>query len=98
MAVCAFLMNSGYIEMIRIRDLPNNPTCPKCESSFLGVLHIEEDAAYQLISTEGKIIQSGNIICQGEQTSLKLDGLKSGTYLIHITDGEKRFIQRIIKQ
>ena len=56
------------------------------------------DAAYQLISTEGKIIQSGNINFQGEQTSLRLDGLKSGTYLIHITNGEKQFAQRIIKQ
>ena len=51
-----------------------------------------------LPSAEGKIIQSGNINFQGEQTSLRLEGLKSGTYLIHITDGEKRFAQRIIKQ
>jgi hypothetical protein len=69
---------------------------PVTEELFINGL--SADAEYQLISTEGKIIQSGNIIFQGEQTSLKLDGLKSGTYLIHITDGEKQFAQRIIKQ
>ena len=69
---------------------------PVTEDLFINGL--SSDAAYQLISTEGKIIQSGNINFQGEQTSLRLEGLKSGTYLIHITDGEKQFAQRIIKQ
>ena len=69
---------------------------PVTEELFINGLNAH--AKYQLISTEGKIIQSGNIIFQGEQTSLKLDGLKSGTYLIHITDGENQFAQRIIKQ
>ena len=69
---------------------------PVTEELFINGL--STDAEYQLISTEGRIIQSGNIIFHGEQTSLKLDGLKPGTYLIHITDGEKQFTQRIIKQ
>ena len=66
---------------------------PVTEDLFINGL--SSDAAYQLISTE---VKSFNVeTFQGEQSSLKLDGLKSGTYLIHITDGEKQ-LHKILKQ
>jgi len=43
-----------YLEMIRIRDLPNKPKCPKCGSTALGVLQQEEDEASSLVEKKGE--------------------------------------------
>jgi ATP-dependent Lhr-like helicase len=43
-----------YLEMIRIKDLPEMPTCPKCGSSSLGVLGIEEDNVRSLVDKRGE--------------------------------------------
>ncbi|UCE15575.1 MAG: DEAD/DEAH box helicase [Candidatus Bathyarchaeota archaeon] len=43
-----------YLEMIRIKDLPNKPKCPKCESTALGVLRQEEDEAVSLVEKKGE--------------------------------------------
>jgi ATP-dependent Lhr-like helicase len=84
--ICSNAECSGYIEMIRIRDLPNNPTCPICESSFLGVLHIEEDAAYRLMDRKEapkkseikywkRIVSTANLIAKyGKQAAIVLVG------------------------
>jgi ATP-dependent Lhr-like helicase len=43
-----------FMEMIRIRDLPDNPKCPRCGSSAIGMLKIEEEKALPLIEKRGK--------------------------------------------
>ncbi len=43
-----------YLEMIRIRDLPSKPECPRCGSTALGVLRQEEDEASSLIDKKGE--------------------------------------------
>jgi ATP-dependent Lhr-like helicase len=42
-----------YLEMIRIKDLPDKPTCPKCGSSSLGVLRREEEQIRVLVEKRG---------------------------------------------
>jgi len=43
-----------YIEMITLKDLPDKPRCPKCGSTKLGVLEVEEEEAYPLIEKKGE--------------------------------------------
>jgi len=43
-----------YLEMIRIKDLPNKPECPKCGSTALGVLRREEDEVGSLVEKKGE--------------------------------------------
>ncbi|MCD6465849.1 DEAD/DEAH box helicase [Candidatus Bathyarchaeota archaeon] len=44
----------GYMEMLAIKDLPDRPVCPRCGSSKLGLLKIEEDKAYSLVEKRGE--------------------------------------------
>jgi ATP-dependent Lhr-like helicase len=43
-----------YHEMIRIKDLPDKPTCPRCGSSSLGVLRGEEEQTRVLVEKKGE--------------------------------------------
>jgi ATP-dependent Lhr-like helicase len=43
-----------YLEMIRIKDLPDNPTCPKCGSNALGMTSKEEEQVGSLIEKKGE--------------------------------------------
>jgi ATP-dependent Lhr-like helicase len=43
-----------YMEMIRIKDLPDKPSCPRCESSKIGMLKIEEEKALSLVEKKGE--------------------------------------------
>ncbi|MFB0501938.1 MAG: hypothetical protein ACETVP_05650, partial [Candidatus Bathyarchaeia archaeon] len=43
-----------YLQMIRIKDLPNKPECPKCGSTALGVLRREEDEVGSLVEKKGE--------------------------------------------
>ena len=43
-----------YIEMIRIKDLPERPVCPRCGSGKLGLLRAEVDKAISLIEKRGE--------------------------------------------
>ncbi len=43
-----------YLEMIRMKDLPNKPECPKCGSTALGVLRKEEDEVGSLVDKKGE--------------------------------------------
>jgi len=43
-----------YLEMIRMKDLPSKPECPRCGSTALGVLRQEEDKASSLIEKKGE--------------------------------------------
>ncbi|MCW4025698.1 MAG: DEAD/DEAH box helicase [Candidatus Bathyarchaeota archaeon] len=43
-----------YMEMIRIKDLPNKPQCPRCGSHAIGMLKIDEERASGLIDKRGE--------------------------------------------
>jgi ATP-dependent Lhr-like helicase len=43
-----------YIETIRIKDLPDKPKCPRCGSSVLGLLKVDEEKAMPLIEKKGE--------------------------------------------
>jgi ATP-dependent Lhr-like helicase len=43
-----------YMEMIRIKDLPDNPKCPRCGSQAIGLLKVEEERALPLIEKKGQ--------------------------------------------
>jgi ATP-dependent Lhr-like helicase len=46
--------NWDYTEMIRINDLPDQPTCPKCGSTALGVLSRAEEQVSSLAEKKGE--------------------------------------------
>ena len=48
---CIFLCTDcwEYIDMIRVKDLPEKPKCPKCGSNALGLLKEEEEKVLPLI-------------------------------------------------
>jgi len=46
--------NWDYTEMIRINDLPDKPTCPKCGSTALGVFSREEEQIRSLAEKKGE--------------------------------------------
>jgi ATP-dependent Lhr-like helicase len=43
-----------YMEMIRIKDLPDKPQCPNCGSHAIGMLKIEEERAAPLLEKKGE--------------------------------------------
>jgi ATP-dependent Lhr-like helicase len=43
-----------YSEMIRIKDLPDQPRCPRCGSQALGLLKVEEEQAFPLMDKKGQ--------------------------------------------
>jgi len=43
-----------YVEMIRIKDLPDKPACPRCGSTTLGVLKKGEEEVYSLLEKKGE--------------------------------------------
>jgi ATP-dependent Lhr-like helicase len=42
----------GYMEMVRAKDLPNRPKCPKCGSFAIGLLKVEEEKALPITEKE----------------------------------------------
>jgi ATP-dependent Lhr-like helicase len=48
-----------YTEMIRVKDLPDKPKCPRCSSTAIGFLRVEEEKALPLVEKKGeKLTQS----------------------------------------
>ncbi len=43
-----------YLEMLRINDLPDKPSCPMCGSEKLGMLRVEENHLQQLVEKKGE--------------------------------------------
>jgi ATP-dependent Lhr-like helicase len=43
-----------YMDMIRIKDLPDKPKCPRCGSSTIGMLKVEEEKALALVEKRGE--------------------------------------------
>ena len=48
---CGFLCTNcwNYLEMIRVKQLPDEPKCPRCASTAIGLLKVEEEKALPLI-------------------------------------------------
>jgi ATP-dependent helicase Lhr and Lhr-like helicase len=44
----------AYIEMIRVKDLPDKPKCPRCSSYTIGLLKVEEEKAARLLEKKGE--------------------------------------------
>ncbi len=53
---CSFLCTScwNYLEMIRVNQLPDKPKCPRCGSTSIGLLKVEEEKALPLIEKKGE--------------------------------------------
>jgi len=43
-----------YMEMIRIKDLPDRPRCPRCGSHAIGLLKVDEERALPLVEKKGQ--------------------------------------------
>jgi ATP-dependent Lhr-like helicase len=50
--VCTNCWN--YLEMMRIKELPDRPKCPECGSTALGMLRKEEDTVQALVEKKGE--------------------------------------------
>ena len=44
----------SYLEMVRVKDLPDRPKCPRCGSQALGLLKVEEEKADPLIEKKAQ--------------------------------------------
>jgi ATP-dependent Lhr-like helicase len=53
---CNFVCTNcwGYTEMMRVKDLPDKPKCPKCGSHAIGLLKVEEEKIFPLIEKRGE--------------------------------------------
>jgi len=49
----------NYMEMIRVKDLPDKPKCPRCGSSAIGLLRVEEEKALPIIEKKGGKLTKG---------------------------------------
>ena len=52
---------------------------------------------YTLITSQGKVIQTGTLNPQNGDTRIQLNLIPKGNYLIHIGSGSEQYIQRIVK-
>ena len=57
--------------MMRVKDLPDRPKCPKCGSFTIGLLKVEEEKALSMVEKEsGKLTKSeGKLQDQALQTA-----------------------------
>ena len=44
----------SYSEQLKIRDLPDRPKCPRCGSSAIGFLKVDEEAVSPLVEKQGQ--------------------------------------------
>jgi len=61
-----------YLEMICVKDLPDQPECPKCGSKALGLLRSEEERAVPLVEKKGDRLTKNERRMEGKalQTAL----------------------------
>jgi ATP-dependent Lhr-like helicase len=55
--VCTFCWD--WMAMIRIKDLPDKPKCPRCGSYEIGMLKVEEEKALPLVEKRGEHLAKG---------------------------------------
>ena len=53
---CTFLCTNcwSYLEMMHVKDLSDKPKCPRCGSSAIGLLKVEEDKALPIVEKKGE--------------------------------------------
>jgi len=53
---CTFVCTNcwGYVDTIRVKDLPEKPRCPQCRSNALGLLKVEEERVLPLVEKKGE--------------------------------------------
>ena len=53
---CTFVCTNcwSYMEMIRTKDLSDKPKCPRCGSSAIGLLKVEEEKALSILEKKGE--------------------------------------------
>ncbi len=53
---CTFVCTNcwSYVEMMRVKDLSDKPKCPRCGSSAVGLLRVEEEKALPIIEKKGE--------------------------------------------
>ena len=53
---CVFVCTScwNYIEMVCARDLPDKPKCPRCGSTAIGLLKVEEEKVLPIVEKKGE--------------------------------------------
>jgi len=53
---CNFICTNcwNYMELIRTKDLPEKPKCPRCGSPAIGLLKVEEERALPIIEKKGE--------------------------------------------
>ena len=58
---CTFVCTNcwSYIEMMHVKDLPDKPMCPKCNSTAIGLLKVEEEKALPIIDKRGERLSKG---------------------------------------
>jgi ATP-dependent Lhr-like helicase len=44
----------SYLEMLKAKDLPAKPVCPRCGSNAIGLLRVEEEKALPIIDKKGE--------------------------------------------
>jgi ATP-dependent Lhr-like helicase len=49
----------SYVDMVRVKDLPETPKCPKCGSKALGLLKVEEERIMPLVEKKGEKLTKG---------------------------------------
>ncbi|MGB9960441.1 MAG: DEAD/DEAH box helicase [Candidatus Bathyarchaeales archaeon] len=59
--ICNFVCTNcwSYMDMIRVKDLPAKPKCPKCGSTALGLLKVEEEKIMPLVEKKGEKLTKG---------------------------------------
>ena len=63
-----------YLEMIRIKDLPDKPACPQCGSNALGLLAREEDYVGPIVEKRGEKLTK-------EEQKLQEQAVKTAQYI-----------------
>jgi ATP-dependent Lhr-like helicase len=49
----------SYMEMLKIKDLPDKLKCPRCGSSAMGLLRVEEEKVLPIIEKQGQKLTKG---------------------------------------
>ena len=44
----------SYLETLKVKDLPDRPKCPRCGSTTIGLLKVEEDKVLPIIEKKGQ--------------------------------------------
>jgi ATP-dependent Lhr-like helicase len=44
----------SYVEMLKAKDLPDKPKCPRCGSDTIGILHVEEERVLPIVDKKGE--------------------------------------------